>query len=123
MLKRPLLLVLLVFIALNLCGCMFFVAGLADSYKVKADLDVPYGKAVDTVHAAMAELKLSLRKAIIEPDRAVMKARYTDDRNVYIMVFRETENTSRIEIRVGTDEAGKEDARKILETIQLYLSK
>lgn len=123
MLKRLLMLAFLGFIAVNLCGCMFFVAGLADSYKVKANLDVSYGKAVDTVHAALAELKLDFKKAIIEPDKAVLKARYTDDRNVYILIFREGENASRIEIRVGTDETGKQDARKILETIQLYLSR
>lgn len=116
-------LVSLGFVAVNLCGCLFFVASLGESYKVKENLNVSYGKAIDIVQEALGELKMGFQKAIIKPDIAVVKARYTDERTAYIRIFKEGENASRIEIRVGTDETGKADARKILETIQLCLSK
>jgi small-conductance mechanosensitive channel len=119
MLKK-LSILLLTVIIINFSGCVFVAAGMRESQKAKQDFNIPYTKALEAVKEALLSLSLEFEEAIIKPDIAVVKGKYTSERTMYIEIFRITDNESRIAVRVGTSNAGRQDAQKILEEIEQF---
>ena len=109
------------FVVLNLCGCLFIVAGMRDSAKAKQSFNVSYSKAIDVVKEVFTAGNLKFTKAIIKSDIAVVKGTFANGKTMYIEIFRISDNESRIEVRVGTSESGKPDAQKILDDISQRL--
>lgn len=117
-----------VFLA-NVCGCVAVLAGTAGgagtsvwlSGKLSQDVNAPYDKAVKASRRAMDALKLEVTKESQEADVAQIKGKYTDGKTIWIDIHRVTENTSKIEVRVGAVNGDKEASEKIFKKIQSYL--
>ncbi len=120
MLKKLVMLILTGFMAINLCGCIAVMAGLAESAKAKQTLNVPYSEAIDIVSGALKTSGIEFEEAVIEKNIAEVKGKYTDDRTVRIFISKVSDSESRISVRVGTNEAGKKDAKEILQVIVDY---
>jgi hypothetical protein len=118
MFKKISLLVISTIIAISFSGCVFVAASMRESHKAKQNFDLPYTTALEMTKKALISLDLEFEEAIIKPDIAVVKGKYTNKRTMYIEIFRISYNESEISVRVGTSAAGKIDAQKILETIR-----
>lgn len=116
MLKR-LSMLLVVFIATSLYGCIAVMAGLSESAKATQTLNVSYGQALEIVKAAIKTQGIEFKKAVINENVAEVKGRYADGTTVRIKIFKISDAECRVEVRVGTGATGKEDARKVLEAI------
>jgi len=101
-------------------GCIFVAASLRENQKAKQDFNVSYTKALEIVKKALISLNLTFEEAVIKPDIAVVKGKYTNEKTMYIEIFKISEIESKIAVRVGTSDAGKLDAQKILEAIERY---
>jgi len=110
-------LIIIGFVYLNLCGFALVAAGVSETSKVKETIDARYSKAVDMVKAAMISQGIELGKAVIEKEDTRIKGSYPDGRSVNIKLHRINEEKTGIEIRVGTSEAGSEDAKKIMQAV------
>ncbi len=122
MAKKLVVLVLTSFISINFCGCVFLGNCFRQTYKVEQAFDVSYSKAIDAVKDTLIGLNLKIVKAVIEADRANIKARYDSEKFIYLTLFKINESRTRIEVRVGTSETGKAGAENILRSIAEYLS-
>ena len=120
MFKKILAFVISGIIVINFSGCLFVAASMRESQKAKQNFNVPYEKALEMVKKALISLDLEFEKAIVKPDIAVVKGKYTNEKTMYIEIFRISDNESEISVRVGTSDAGKIDAQKILEAIRQY---
>jgi hypothetical protein len=121
MLKRLSLWLVLVFAALQFCGCTMVAAYVAEHAKEKRDVDFSYSEAIDVVKAGLKPAGVQFIRAHIVKDYAMVKGKYIPDgRTVRIVVTRVSETQSNIAVRVGTSEAGKENAQKIMAAILEY---
>jgi len=120
MFKRLAMLMLTGFMAINLCGCIAVMAGLAESAKAKQTLNVSYSEAIDIVKGSFKALNVQFIEAVIEPNITQVKAKGANDRTVRIFISKISDSESRISVRVGTSEAGKEEAEEILQAIVDY---
>jgi hypothetical protein len=110
-------------ICLNSTACIFVAAGMRETQKAKQNFDLSYEKALESVKMVLISLNLEFEEPVIRPDVTVVKGKYNDEKNMYIEIFRVSSNESRIAVRVGTSDAGKIDAQKILETIKEFANK
>jgi hypothetical protein len=120
MFKKLSTLTLIVFISISFSGCIFVAASMREYQKAKQNFNVSYVKALEIVKKALISLDIEFEEAVIKPDIAVVKGKYTNDRTMYIEIFKISDNESKIAVRVGTSDAGKPDAQKILEAIERY---
>lgn len=120
MFKKLSMLIISIIIAISFSGCLFFAASMRESQKVKQDFNIPYATALEIVKKALISLNLEFEEAIVNPDIAAVKGKYLDGQTMYIEIFRVNDNDSKISVRVGTSDAGKIDAQKVLETIEQY---
>jgi len=120
MFKKLILIIVLGMNCLNFSGCIFVAASLRETQKAKQDFNVSYIKALEIVKKALVSLNLKFEEAVIKPDVAVVKGKYTNEKTMYIEIFKISDNESRIAVRVGTSDAGKAEACKILEVIEKY---
>lgn len=119
MFKKLVMLVFAGFMFLNLCGFALIAAGVSEASKARETIDASYSKTIDMVKAAMISQGIELGKAVIKKDDARVKGSYPDGRSVNIFVHRVNDAKTSLEVRVGTSEAGKEDANKIIQAIIL----
>jgi len=110
----------IIVLAVNLCGCVAVMASLAESAKAKQKLDIPYSQALDLVKEAFKTLDIKFISADIRPGIALVKGNVTDDKTARILISKISDSESLIAVRVGTSEAGKADAERILQRIIDY---
>jgi hypothetical protein len=120
MFKKSLVITFLAMITLNSSGCIFVAASMREFQKAKQDFNVPYAQALEIVKKALISLNLEFEEAVIKPDIAVIKGKYVNGRTMYIEIIKISDDESKIAVRVGTSDAGKIDAQKILEAIEQY---
>ena len=120
MLKKLLINFIFGTIIITFSGCIFVAASMRETQKAKQDFNVPYAKALEIVKKTLISLNLEFEEAIVKPDIAVVKGKYTNEKTMYIEIFRISDNESKISVRVGTSDAGKADAQKVLEAIEQY---
>ena len=119
MFKRALLALFIILAVFNLCGCFTIIAGeLREMQKAKADLDVSYMQVFDAAKEGFKDMGLNLEKSGNDGKRAFLKGIYTGEDTISIEIFNKENNKSSIEVRVGTSEAGKIEAQKVLEAIK-----
>lgn len=118
MAKKLLLIITIAAICLNLSGCIFLAASLRETQKAKQEFNVSYIKSLENVKKALVSLGLKFEEAVIKPDIAVIKGRYIDGKIMYIEIFKINDSESRIAVRVGTSDAGKIEAEKIIKAIE-----
>jgi len=121
MFKKLLILFFIGFIAAGLCGCTAAVmAYMAESAKAKQTIDISYSEAIDVVRGAMKVEQIQFLEATIKGDIAEAKGRYVDGKTVRIYIHKTSDTQCDIAVRVGTSEAGRKDADKILKAIIDY---
>ncbi len=128
MLKKLLVFMILSVFVVNFHGCALVVAGAAGgagtaawlSGKLTKDVNVPLEKATTASKKAMKALKYKVTKETTKDKVSQIIGEYSDGRQIWIDVHSISENSSRIEVRVGAV-SDKEAADKIMSKIQRYL--
>ena len=114
---------------LNIYGCFLLLAGAAGgagtavwlSGKLTQEFHAPYEQTIAAAKTALESLKLEIIKDTKEDTVAQLKSKYSDGREVWIDIHKVSEESTKVEVRVGTVGSNKEAAGKILKTIQKYL--
>jgi len=129
MLKKTLHLILTGMLMMNLCGCFALFAGVAGgagtavwlSGKLTQEFHASYHATIDATKSALQSLNLPITKESQDENVAQFKSVYTDGREIWIDVHRVSDNSTKVEIRVGGVSSDKEAASAILKKIQSFL--
>ncbi len=128
MAKKITLLVLSGLLLLNVYGCIAVVAGASGagtavwlSGKLTQEVNAPYDRTVNAARQALKALRLEIARETREDNVTQLKSKYTDGKEIWIDVRRITENSSKVEVRVGAVSPDKKAADKILKKIQQNL--
>ena len=133
MFKKMMVVIFLVSLSLNMCGCTpFLVAGGAVAGgagtstwilgKLVQEVDASFEKTIQASELALASLNLNIVKYTKKTDVAQIKSNYIDGETIWIDIHRFSDFTSRVEVRVGAI-PDKEAAAKILDKIKEYLKR
>ncbi len=130
MLKRILLMIFSGILTLNLCGCFALFAGVAGgagtavwlSGKLTQEFHTSYQATIDATKAALQALDLQVIKETYDQNVAQIKGSYTDGREMWIDIHRLTDDSTKVEVRIGGVRPDKEAAGKVLRKIQSFLS-
>lgn len=117
MFKRIVVLIVMGLLIMNTCGFAAVVGVASELQKVREIVDVPYGRTIEIVKTVLAEQNIKFEKATIDETKAKIMGICSDSRTVSIEVYKLTDAQSKIEVRVGTSEAGMEYAKKIIESV------
>ena len=117
------------FLLLNICGCFLLVAGAVGgagtavwlSGKLTQQFNAPYDRTVNATRKALRSFNFEIEKEAKEADVTTFRSHYTDGKEIWIDVRKVTEESTKVEIRVGGVSADKEACTKILERIKNYL--
>jgi HJR/Mrr/RecB family endonuclease len=117
MVKKLSVLGLVLFMVCGLYGCIAAVAIIAGTSEAKEKVNISYSQAIDAVKATFRSEDLKLRWAYIKPSIAAAKAKYMGDKTIRILVTKVSDSETEIAVRCGMTDAGKDDARKLLDQI------
>ncbi len=114
---------------LNLYGCFALIAGTAAGAgtavwltdKSTQQFNAPYDFTIKAAENALKSLRLELTRETREARVTQLKSKYTDGKEIWIDIRKITENSTKVEVRVGMVNSDKEAASKILKRIQDYL--
>lgn len=114
---------------LNIYGCFALFAGAAAgggtavwlSNKLTQEVNAPYARTIEASEKALKSLNLEVAKKTQEEEVTQLRSEYTDGKEIWIDIRKVTNNSTKVEIRVGAISSDKEAASKILKKIQLYL--
>ena len=114
---------------INIYGCAALLAGAVGgagtavwlSGKLSQEFHSPYARTVDAAKEALRSLKLEITKETREEEISQLKSQYNDGKEIWIDMHKITENSTKVEVRVGAVNPDKEAADKILKEIQRYL--
>ncbi len=119
----------MVLLSLNISGCVALLAGgvagagtavwLSD--KLTQQFNVSYERTINAAKAALKSLNLEIVKETKGKHVAQLRSKYTDGKDIWIDIHKITENSTKVDVRVGAVSPDKEAADKILKTIQNYL--
>lgn len=129
MAKRFLAIILVIWLIINLSGCVALLAGAAGgggtgiwlSGKLSQQVNASFDKTLKAARSALKSLKLEITKETIEQNVAQIMGKYTDGKTIWVDIHRITESSSRIEVRVGAVSSDKAAADRILKRINQYL--
>ena len=129
MLKKIGVIVFAGLLSINMCGCLLLLAGGVGgagtavwlSGKLTQEVKASYEQTVNAAVNALKSLDLEITKEAKEANVTQIKSRYSDGKEIWIDVRKITENSSKIEVRVGGVSSDKAAADKILKRIQKYL--
>ncbi len=113
----------------NMYGCFALFAGAVGgagtavwlSGKLSQDFNADYIRTVNAAKSALKSLNLSINKESQEEHVTQIRSEYSDGKDIWIDIHKITENTSKVEVRVGVVSPDKEAAEKILSRMQRYL--
>ncbi|MEI6831386.1 MAG: DUF3568 family protein [Candidatus Omnitrophota bacterium] len=114
---------------LNMYGCFVLLAGATGgvgtaawlSGKSSQEFHASYERTTDAAKTALRSLRLETIKETKEEDVTQLKSEYTDGKDIWIDIRKITDNSTRVEVRVGGVKPDKVAADRILKTIQSYL--
>jgi hypothetical protein len=114
------------FLLLNLYGCVLLLAGGAAgvgtavwlSDKLTQQVNASYDRTVTASEKALRSLNMPLSKESKEAKVTQLRSVYSDGKEVWIDVRKVTENSTKVEVRVGAVNPDKKAAEKILDRIQ-----
>lgn len=129
MVKKIGLLIFSGILMLNLCGCFLFVAGVAGgagtavwlSGKLAQEFHASYHATKDATKSALQSLNLPIVKETAEEEMTQIKSSYTDGREMWIDIHRVTDESTKVEVRVGGVSSDKEAASIVLKKIGSFL--
>ncbi|MCG2713601.1 MAG: DUF3568 domain-containing protein [Candidatus Omnitrophica bacterium] len=114
---------------LNMYGCFALLAGATGgvgtaawlSGKSSQEFYASYERTTDAAKAALHSLRLEVTKETKEENVTQLKSEYTDGKDIWIDIRKVTDNSTKVEVRVGGVKPDKVAADRILKTIQRYL--
>ncbi len=117
------------FLLLNIYGCFAVLAGGAAgagtavwlSDKLTQQFNASYERTINSAEEALRSLKLTITKEAKETRVTQLKSTYTNGKEIWIDIHKITENSTKVEVRVGAVSSDKEAADMILKRIQRYL--
>lgn len=129
MLKKATTLFVAVFLLISICGCVAILAGAAGgagtsvwlSGKLSREVNATFDKSIKATKSALHSLKLQITKETRNKDIAQVMGKYSDGRTIWIDIRPITQESSKIDIRVGAVNSDKEAADTILKRILRYL--
>ncbi len=130
MLKKTMQLILTGTLALNLCGCLALVAGVAVggagtavwlSGKLTQEFHRPYHATVDGVKSALQSLDLPVVSEKQDENVTQIKGSYTDGSEMWVDITRVTDDSTKVEVRVGGVKPDKDADSIVLKKIQSFL--
>lgn len=129
MTRKITLLILSGFLLFNIYGCFALFAGAASgagtavwlSGKLTQEFHASYAQTVSAAHSALKSLGLKITKEEREENVTQLRSKYTDGREIWVDVRKVTEDSTKVEVRVGAVSPDKKAADKILKRIQSYL--
>jgi len=129
MFKRITLFVFSGLLLLNIYGCVALLAGAVAgtgtaawlSGKLTQEFNASYERTIDAAEKALRSLKLKVTKEAKEANVTQLKSKYSDGREIWIDIRKVTDNSTKVEVRVGAVSPNKAAADKILKRIQRYL--
>jgi hypothetical protein len=127
--KKIILLSVMGLFLVSMCGCLAILAGGAagagtafwTSDKLTQQFDTTYDRAVNAAGKALKSLNLEIAKQTNEAEVTQFRSKYTDGKEIWIDVRKITDNSTKVEVRVGVVKPNKEAATKILKRIENYL--
>lgn len=112
----------------NVAGCIFVAAGAGGagtavwlSGKLSEEFHYPYERVINASKKALSSLRFELVKETKETNITQLKSKYTDGKEIWIDIRKITENSSKVEVRVGAVSPDKDAADNILKRIARYL--
>ena len=129
MLRKILGLILASLVLFNAYGCIAILAGAAGgagaaawlSGKLTQEVNASLEKTTDAAKTALKSLRLKTTKETVKEDVVQIIGDYTDGSTFWVDIRRITENSSKLEVRVGAVSSDKAAADKILKRIIRYL--
>lgn len=129
MLKKVMVFIFSGLLALNMCGCAALLVGAVGgagtavwlSGKLTQQFHCPYERTVNAAKTAMRSLKLEITKETREEKIAQLKSKNSDGKEIWIDIRKITEDSTKVDVRVGAVSPDKEAADKILKRIQSCL--
>lgn len=129
MVKKIIALIFTAALLANIYGCFLLLAGGAAgaetavwlSDKLTQEFNASYKQTVNAAEKALRSLKLEITKEAKEANVTQLRSKYSDGKNIWIDVRKITDNSTKVEVRVGAVSPDKEAAGKILKRIQGYL--
>lgn len=127
--RKTVFLFIMAIFLVDICGCAALIVGTAAgagtavwlSEKLTQEFNSPYERTIVAAKKALLSLNLKITKESKEATVTQLKSEYTDGKDIWIDIRRVTENSTKVEIRVGAVSPDKEAATKILKRIQRYL--
>lgn len=121
--------VMLLFLAINVSGCFYLLAGAAGgagtaawlSGKLSHKVDASFERTVEATRRAIKSFNFAIEKETLKKEVAQFITKYHDGRKTWIDVRRLSPTTSNIEVRVGALPGDKEASTKLLNRIESYL--
>lgn len=116
-------------ILLNITGCFLLLAGAAGgtgtamwlSGKLAQQFRASYDRTIRATENALRSLDLVIKKEARETNVTQFRSIYSDGKEIWIDIRRITENSTKVEVRVGTISGDKAACEKILKRIESYL--
>lgn len=105
---------------LNSCECFAAAAGAISAeamLRARGEFNISYPRLLEAVESTLKEMNLAFNELKREDNSSVIEGIYGENK-FHIYIYRITDATSEIEIRVGTAQPGKEKADKLLEAIR-----
>ena len=126
MFKKIAVFVLLGLLSFNMYGCVALLAGGAAgagtavwfSGKLTQEFHASYEQTINAAETALRSLKLEITKEAKEATVTQLKGKYIDGKDIWIDIRKVTENSTKVEVRVGAVNPDKQAADKILKRIQ-----
>ncbi len=128
MIKKIMYLIFSGMMMLSLSGCFLFVAGAAGggtavwlSGKLTQEFNSSYHATIDATKLALQSLDLKVVSEKGDMNVTQIKGDYTDGSEMWIDIDRVTDDSTKVEVRVGGVRSNKEAASLILSKIQSFL--
>lgn len=129
MFKKIGILAMICLVSLSLSGCFFLFAGAAGGAgtavwlegKLTQEFHASYGRTIDAAKSSLKAFRLDLVKETKDATITQLKSKYTDGKEIWIDIRKVSDNSTKVEVRVGAVHPDKEAADKILKKMQWYL--
>ena len=129
MFKKIIVFVFSGFVLLNMCGCFLLLAGAAGgtgtamwlSGKLAQQFNASYERTIKATEKTLSSLDLPTIKESRGITVTQFKSSWADGKDIWIDVRKITEQSTKVEVRVGGLNGDKAACEKILKRIQGYL--
>lgn len=116
-------------IVMGSSGCFMLIAGAAAgagtaywlSEKLSQQFEAPYDRVVSAAERALQEMKMPILKQSKSPEVTQFRSTYAGGQAVWIDVRRITQDSTKVEVRVGTVEGDKGASEQILKKIRRHV--